>query len=125
MFKNKGFTLIEFLVAIVILMVGILGLLQTVNVAINHNLNSQIRNEAVSVADWYMSKELSKSFDLVSTTPSNTLVNRKILNGFKNFSVQRTGTTLSNSKQVNYVVKWKHKNATYTHETNSVVSKHQ
>lgn len=121
--SEQGFTLIEFLVAIVILMVGLLGLLQTVNIALQHNLNSQLRSEAVAVADSLMAKELSKGFDLVSTTTRNMTENRQMLRSFKSYSAQRTGSALSYSKQVSIRVWWKHKGATYSHETNSVVSK--
>jgi len=125
-FRNShGFTLIEFLVAIIILMVGLLGLLQAVNMGLVHNLNSQLRNEAVVVADAYMARELNKSFDLVSTSSGNFSEQRQILNGFKNYSVQRTGSTLSNSKQVSFTVRWRYKGTRYSHETNTVVSKSQ
>ncbi len=125
MFRNKqGFTLIEFLVSIVILMVGMLGLLQAVNVAIEHNLNNQIRNEATMLADEQLSKEMTKTFDLISTSTGQFYVpGRPILKGFKNFSVVRTGTALSNSKQVNYTISWRHKGVRYTHETSSIISK--
>lgn len=125
MFRNEsGFTLIEFLVAIVILMVGLLGLMQTVNMAIHYNMNTQIRNEATMIADEQIAIELAKPFDLVSTSTRNTVIpNRPVLAGFRNFSVVRTGNTLSNSKQVNFTVTWRHKGVRSTHETSSVVSK--
>lgn len=122
---NHGFTLIEFLVAIVILMVGMLGLLQVVNVGLVHNVNSQLRSDGVSVADWHLSRELSKSFDLVSTTTGYRVDQRPLLNGFKQYSVVRTGLLLSNSKQVNFTVSWRHKGTRYFHEAASVISKHQ
>lgn len=126
MFKNDtGFTLVEFLVAIVILMVGLLGLLQTVNFALQHNLNTQLRNEAVTVADNFMAREMAKSFDNVSTTTKNMSESRQILGGFKMYSVQRSGTLLTNSKMVNIRVWWKHKGSSYSHETSSVISKNQ
>lgn len=125
MCKNKGFTLIEFLVAIVILMVGLLGLLQTINLSLQHNLTTQLRNEAVSVADDFMSRELSKTFDLISTSTGNFSMNRKVAASFKIYSVERSGTSISNSKQVNVIIIWRHKGNRYQHETTAVVSKHQ
>lgn len=122
---NHGFTLIEFLVAVVIMMVGLLGLLQAVNVGLVQNLNSQLRSEGVSVADWHLAREMSKSFDLVSTTTGNRVDQRQMLNGFKQYSVIRTGVPLSNSKQVNFTVSWRHKGARYFHEAASIISKHQ
>ncbi len=124
MFRNEsGFTLIELLVAIVIMMVGLLGLLQTVNLALHHNMNTQIRNEATMVADEQLAIELAKPYDLVSTSARNTFVRRPVLNGYRNFSVVRTGNAFSNSKQVNFTVIWRNKGVRTIHETSSVVSK--
>ena len=121
---DRGFTLIEFLVAIVILMVGMLGLLQTVNLALNHNVQNQMRNEAVIVADEQMAREMAKGFDLASTSTRNFVVsNRRILNAYRNYSVARTGTTLQNSKQINFVITWRYKGASYNHGESSVITK--
>jgi type IV pilus assembly protein PilV len=49
--NNRGFTLMEVLVAIVILSVGMLALLQTVNVALVHTSTNMLRDEAVQQAD--------------------------------------------------------------------------
>jgi type IV pilus assembly protein PilV len=125
--NESGFTLIEFLVAIVIMMVGLLGLLQAVNVGLNYNMSSQIRNEATIIADEELAKELAKPFDLVSTTTAKKYIsNRPVLNGFRNFSVVRNDPpvpVMSNSKQVNIIVSWKHKSVRSVHETSSIVSK--
>ncbi len=124
---NDGFTLIEFLVSIVILMVGLLGLLQAVNMSYSHNLQNQLRNEAVSVADAEMAKEIAKGYEGVDPTLTTVFrgytVNRKILNSFKLYSVSKTGTQLQNSKQVTLEVSWKYKSARYTHNASGVISK--
>lgn len=121
--NNSGFTLIEFLVSIVILMVGLLGLLQSVNIALQYNTTTQLRNEAVVLGDLQMSNELAKPFDLVSTGTSSRSVQRTFFNGYKNFSVTRSGTDMTNSKQVNIQVSWKHKNNRYTHDVFGASSK--
>ncbi|CAH2030120.1 type IV pilus modification PilV family protein [Trichlorobacter ammonificans] len=127
--NSRGFTLLEFLVAVLIAMVGLLGLLQTVNVALNHNLQNQLRNEAVQVADSYMARELAKGFDAVSThpplTPKYLVESRQILNGFRNFSVAHSGITYENSKEIRFQVIWRHKGTRYTHDAAGVVSKAQ
>ena len=124
MFRDEaGFSLVELLVAIVILMVGLLGLLQAVNVALHHNMNSQIRNEATIVADEMLALELAKPFDLVSTANGNKNIVKPVLGGFKNFSVARSGAEFSNSKQVNYAVMWRYKGVRNIHETSSIISR--
>ncbi len=124
MFRNKsGFTLIEFLVSIVILMVGMLALLQSVNIALRYNVSSQLRNEAVSVGDNRMSVELAKPFDLISTVTGSRVVQIQFQNGFKNYSVIRSGQDMANSKQVTVEVRWKYKNEQFTHTVYGVSSK--
>lgn len=124
--NKNGFTLIEFLVAIVILMVGLLGLLQAVNVALQYNMTTQLRNEAVAVADEAISQETAKTFAQISAKDGSFLIKKKIVSGgFRNYSVQRSGTELSNSKHISIQVSWQHKGVKYVHETAAVVSKHQ
>ncbi|MBK5276680.1 MAG: prepilin-type N-terminal cleavage/methylation domain-containing protein [Desulfuromonadales bacterium] len=126
--NNDGFTLIEFAVSVVILSVGLLGLLQAVNLAISSNLTNTMRNEATVVAD----EQLSTRIAAISTSdaapftasPANLNVSRKIYNGFKNYSVARAETvTGNNSMEINVTVSWVHKNSRYTHNASSVVSK--
>jgi type IV pilus assembly protein PilV len=121
-FRNEGgFTLIEFLVAIVILMIGMLGLLQSVNVALQYNTTTQMRNEAVALGDAEMSRELAKPFDLISVP--TTASRRSVHIGLKNYSIARSGADMTNSRQVNIVVSWTHKRNRYTHEVCGVASK--
>ncbi len=122
--RNKsGFTLVEFLVSLVILMVGLLGLLQTINFALQYNMSTQLRNEAASVGDARMSRELAKPFDLISTGISSKPVSRQILNGYKNYSVTRSGLNMTNSKQVTVEVRWRYKNQSFTHTVYGASSK--
>lgn len=136
--SNRGFTLIEFLVAIVILMVGMLGLLQTVNVALNHNLQNQFRNEATVIADRWMATQVHKPFEYISTATVAGIevdnVEKKIQNeiklksyssGFtlKNYSVIGTTKKYSNSKEISYRITWRYKGNKVEHGVTSVVSK--
>ena len=126
--NNRGFTLLEFLAAMVIMMVGLLGLLTAVNVALNQNLQNQLRNEAVQVADTVMARELAKGFDAVSSgafvaNPKYFNESRPVLTGFKNFSVARYWTEYQNSKEIRFQVIWRHKGTRYTHDAAGLISK--
>lgn len=117
--------MIEFLVAIVIMMVGILALLQTVNVALKQNLTNQLRNEAVMIADGRMALEMTKPFALISTnaTPNTSLVTRNVNLAQKIFTVRKSGTAVSNTtKSVDVSVKWTYKNTTSAHSIRSLIS---
>jgi len=126
--NSRGFTLIEVLVAILIMMVGLLALLQMVNVSIVHNMANQIRNDSVLVADEQMALEMTKPFNLISTnaTAHIAVVQRSINNAFNNYSVTKTGANVSNStKSVSILVKWHYKGQTYSHSIGSMISNTQ
>lgn len=126
--NNTGFTLVEVLVAFVILTVGLLGLLQVINVAINQSLATQYRNEAVILADDFMSRERSKSFENVScsscpATPHKYSVNRDMRLAFKNYSVTKSVTSMTDtSKEVIINVSWRHKTQRLQHSLSTIIS---
>jgi len=122
--NNIGFTLIEFLVAIVILTVGLLGLLQSVNYAISTNMQTQLRDEGVRLADERMATEKSKVFDAISTNQRAEKVEVNVMNTFKNYSVvKNTSSVTSNTKNVQIDIIWKYKNQRYNHVISSLVTK--
>jgi type IV pilus assembly protein PilV len=66
--RNKtGFTLVEVMVAIVIMLVGLLGLLAAVNVATEQNLRNATRNEAMLIAEDYMNRLRVEPFANISS----------------------------------------------------------
>lgn len=126
--NRTGFTLIEFCVAVLIMMVGLLGLLQAVNMANVHNLGSLLRNEAISVADEQMVMTKASVVDLTTfaalaslpSTPSQ--VNRKARGGFSNYSVNWTVTSTStNSKEVAVRVSWRYKGNKLKQEISTLI----
>lgn len=129
-YQNKrGFTLIEFLAAIVILMVGMLGLLQVINLAYSTSLQNDLRNTAVVLADEEISRELAKGYDKVIEHEvfRNYTVSRPMLSTMKNYSVNMTGTQVSSgdnsSRQVSVQVIWRYKKMRYDHGVSAVITK--
>jgi type IV pilus assembly protein PilV len=121
--NKKGFTLIEFLVAVIILSVGLLGLFQTVNVAINNNMTTQLRDEAVRLADERMLTEKSRVFEAISTNTRNENVSVNVSNAFKNYSVVKTTSEMTkNTKNIQINVSWRYKGQRYGHTMSSLVS---
>lgn len=123
--NNKGFTLVEFLAAMVIMMVGLLGLLQTVNYAINHNMSNQLRQEAAMLADDLMNQEKIKTFALIATPVVTGVTVPRVVNGaFRNYSVVQTNSDLTlQSKNIDIQVSWRYKNVRFNHSISSLVSR--
>jgi type IV pilus assembly protein PilV len=125
--NDNGFTLVEFLVAIVILMVGMLGLLQSLNVAIEHNLGNILRSEAVMLADDRMMLKRTKAFESISTTvssPSAIPVVRSTRGISKSYSVQEiVNQATPLSKEIIVNVSWSYKSNTYSHSLSSIISR--
>jgi type IV pilus assembly protein PilV len=125
--NNRAFTLIEFLVALVILSVGLLGLLKSIDLAVEKNLDNVYRTEAVMLADDRMMLKRSSPFAVLSTTvadPPKILLERGTRGVFKNYSVQEIITqSTPNSKEIVINVSWKKKGKSFSHSISSFVSK--
>ena len=125
--NNRAFTLIEFLVALVILSVGLLGLLKCIDLAMEKNLENIYRTEAVMLADDRMMLMRSTSFASLATTAANPpkiLLERGTRGVFRNYSVQEIVTqSTPNSKEIVINVSWKKKGKSFFHSISSYVSK--
>jgi type IV pilus assembly protein PilV len=121
--EQHGFTLTEFLVAIVILMVGLLGMLTAVNVAMDKNLENVYRTEAIMLADSQMMRLRSQSYDSIATFYLSSSVSRNIRGAMKNYSVIRSvSQPTTKSKQILVNVKWRKKNTQYSHSIESMIT---
>lgn len=121
--KQKGFTLVEFLVAIVILMVGMLGMLTAINVAIDKNLENVYRTEAVMLADSQMMRIRSQSYESIATFYPSSSATRSIRGVMKNYSVVRSvSQPTTKSKQILVNVKWRKKNHQFSHSVESLIT---
>lgn len=124
---NSGFTLIEVMVAIVIMMVGMLGLLQSINVAVEYNLKNHLRDEAVYVGEKYMNIQRGKTFDSLSATYATRYEPSKVRGSGKSYSIEMSASDLSTdpatpSKQLKVLVKWTYKGVEYQNSVTAPVS---
>lgn len=124
--NSSGFTLVELLVAMVIMLVGLLGLTYSVEIAMEHNLKNQMRGEVTRVAEEVMSDMRSRPFDSVSAT--SMVIPSKLRNINRSYTVTKKIVALPNptgtvSRQYQVDVKWLYKNVSTTHSIVTVRSR--
>lgn len=122
--NRRGFTLIEVMVSIIILMVGLLGMFQAINLALDKNLENQLRQKGVAVAEQELNDLKGRTFNNITGNTSGFV---SVASGavFKNISVQRQindlATTDSKTKQVSIRVWWNYRGKPYEHQTASAI----
>jgi type IV pilus assembly protein PilV len=116
--------MIEVLVAMVIILVGLLGLLQSVNVATEHNLRNQLREEAVQIGEEYMNTLRLKPFSIISSPYSPRYAPSRLRGITKNYVVIMSNNIMPNSNARELVVKvgWAYKNISSQHQVSTVKS---
>lgn len=113
-----GFTLIEVMVAIVILMVGLLGMFQSINLVMEKDIESQLLQRGVEVAEQRMSD--LKAMPFANLTGNNkTTATVAIGSSFRNMSVESLIQNLATTKQVSVRVSWRYRGRSYEHQTAS------
>ena len=138
--KDNGFTLIEVMMAILILMVGMLGLLQAINLAIEVNLRNQLREESVYMGERVMNELRGKGFDNISVAtpdrtqrynyrPYSTLSKTRGVS--RKFGVLRSSSVLSPlppqtglpvTKQLEVTITWTYKGVGYQNKVVAPIS---
>ena len=113
--KRSGFTLLEVLVALIILMVGMMALLSAATSAISLNLDNILRDEATQLADAKMRVVKSNKSATFSAPFQNISVTTIRMSKLRSKSTPYTITLSSsstggNSNVLNVVVSWNIKN---------------
>jgi type IV pilus assembly protein PilV len=120
--NNKGFTLVETMVALVILSVSMLGILDAMVLAMQQNLENFSRNESVRIAEQTMNELRNTAFDDLANGVS--AISRRYKQVTRNFAVTWTVNALSaNSNSVQVQVSWVVKGKTHTHVVTSIISR--
>ena len=126
--NKKGLTLVEVMIALVVLLLVFLALMQTALVSIDSNMINVLRDDAVNIAEEQMSNQRNTPFDNVISVPA-AFITRNIRN-IANFpySCLITVTNLNaDSKQVVITVTWDWKTRTaangnpYTHTISTIL----
>jgi len=120
---KRGFSQVEIMISLVLLLFVFLALAQTALVSIDSNMTNILRDEAVSIAEMRMNEARNVPFDnLVASNDTDDRNFRNITN-FQ-YNVSRTVTPLgSNNKQIDIRVTWNWKGNPYTHTITTIVRK--
>ncbi len=124
--NNQGFTLVEIMVSLLVLMVMFLGMMQTVLVGVDSNMVNVLREEAVQIAEQQMNQARDTEFALLADD-GNT-INRSFRRmdaedgtGIA-FTWARTVTPIDiNNVQVEIRVTWPWRTETHTHTIQTIV----
>ena len=122
--RESGFTLIEVMMAMLILTIGLMALIQTLGNAISYNFSNKLRNDAVMIADRAMMKDRSSLFTSISS--ANTFEKVPFALGFVNYSVIKNVTrfgSFSSSKNVQFTVVWRDKRVRKQHSLTTIIGK--
>jgi type IV pilus assembly protein PilV len=120
---KKGLTLVEVMIALLVLLVVSLALMQTALVSIDANMTNILRDEAVSIAEMRMNEARSTPFDTMVSDAADIPIARNIRNvtGFT-YTTRMTVTNLGiDDRQVNIAVGWIWKGENYTHNITTIM----
>ena len=123
--NRRGFTLLEILVALVILMIGMMALLSAATNTISLNLDNVLRDEAVQIADAKMRQVKSNTAATFSLPFQNlsvtTIQTSKLRAKSTPYTVSLTSaSTGGNSNLLHVQVSWNYKNRTKQHELSTL-----
>lgn len=121
---KKGMTLIEVVIALLVLLIVFLALMQTALVGIDANMLNVLRDEAVNIAEEQMSTARNSPFDSLAAGAADVSPPDRRLRNIAAFTytVTRTVTDINtDSKQVVMTVTWIWKENPYTHTISTIV----
>ncbi len=123
--NRRGVTLVEVLIALVVLLIVFMGLMQVSIVAIQGNMRNVLRDEAVRLTADRMNRLRSVSFDHADLTATagtdDPVINRAVRAATVNFTVRRIIADIdANHKQVTLTTTWAWQGENFTHSISTV-----
>lgn len=119
--NDAGFTLVEVMVAMGIVLISLLGLVEAVGVATSYNIKNQLRDEAVLVGEEQMADLFRRpeatipAFDTLSSAS-------RVRGGGKKYIITRRTTRVPATSSYQFVVNvgWSYKNVSSHHEVQAM-----
>jgi prepilin-type N-terminal cleavage/methylation domain-containing protein len=133
LFNEKGVSLIELMIALVILLVVSLAMMQTALIGMSTNLQNALRDEATNIGEMRINQLRALPFtdtvatpaDLLATAPTGTSdpnVERNFRSFTEQYRVKRTVTNLNTeTKQIAILVSWDYRNKSYSHGVTTIM----
>ncbi|MBF0537523.1 MAG: prepilin-type N-terminal cleavage/methylation domain-containing protein [Nitrospirae bacterium] len=135
MANDKGFTLVEAIVSMLILIVVMLGMLQAIIISSSVAYKNELRDEAAKVASEEFEATRDVGFDnvlpiagsgsspCIKCTSANTFT-RQFDNASINFTIAKTVANLDpNNKQVSITITWTFKSEPITYNINTLITR--
>jgi prepilin-type N-terminal cleavage/methylation domain-containing protein len=140
---GNGFSLVEVMIALVVLLLVFMGLMQTALLSIDSNMRNILRDEALRIAAQRMEETRSLPFDSIVSDAAATAVtlpacgnppvgvaNYPVLveRNFRNIQNFPFGSVMGvtdldpgpDTKMIQVTVRWEYRNECYTHTVSSV-----
>lgn len=116
--RDKGYSLVEVLVSILIMLIIMLGLIQTMTIYITHNIKISLRNEAIKIAQSCLD-------DLRNGKNCPGSLRKKVRNFEINFNINAPNFSSlpSGLNEVTIIVSYSYKGKDYSYNTTSVIKK--
>ncbi len=119
MSNEKGFSLVEVMVALLVCLILFLGMTQTVVLGIDSNMVNVLKSEAINIAEQAMTA--AKNDTNPTTNSVDVTRDFRNISGGITFTVDRTITTLTDGPMVITIdLEWTWKGQTHTHSIQSV-----
>ena len=117
---RKGVSLVEVMIALVVLLLVFLALMQTALVSINANMNNVLRDEAVAIAEQTIIAARNTPFGSLAATTTTTET-RNVRSISKTYTIVRTVTAQGvNNEQIGVAVSWDWKGESFNHNMSTI-----